>query len=242
MKIKILLSLALSFCILAWMLPFSAQASCYYDGDQPVYSEDQSCKKTMLPTDIIPEDPFADYVPDSMDFLCAQMITRSISIKVAVTEPCDQGWRTLYPDGWMWQAHRAVVNADEILESKFGIQYYSVAQKIWNSSGTTSDQLVNEAKNEWGLTNGAKLMVAFTTKNDGGIMGQVSAIGAPYVIILDHGYEYNRETVQHETGHCYGITHCGTSTDCVMRAAGMGYINRLCTRCESLWEKNKNKY
>ena len=102
--------------------------------------------------------------------------------------------------------------------------------------------MVAEAKDEWGLTDGATLMIAFTGKNDGNTMGIVYDIGVPYVLILDHQYEDNRETVQHEVGHAYGLRHRNGDNNCVMTDIGMGHIDTICSTHEQQWENNKNKY
>lgn len=202
--------------------------------------KDTACK-TKLDTDIAIEDPLKDFVPESMDFLAEQMVTRSVTYKVAVTEPCDQYWQATYPNNWMWQAHRCVVNADTMLTNKYGIQYYSVSQKYWTSNNTTDEALVAEARREWGLRDGADLMVAFTGRDGGNTMGIVDAIGEPYALIFDNGYEYNRETVQHETGHCYGLRHC-SGDNCVMTAYGMGHIDTICADHNTKWSAAKGKY
>ena len=92
-------------------------------------------------------DPLRDFVPPNIDFMCEPLVTRSTTISVPVTEPCDQEWRATYPDNWMWQANRAIRDAAAPLKD-FGIQYYSVSQKYWDSSSTTSSALVQEAKDE----------------------------------------------------------------------------------------------
>ncbi len=187
-------------------------------------------------------DPLRNFVPPDVNFMCEPLITRSITISVPVTEPCDQVWRETYPDNWMWQANRAVYNAAEPL-SRFGIQYYSVSQKYWDSSSITSSGLVSEAKREWGLRDNASLMVAFTGKTYDGVMGQVLDIGEPYIIVFDYGFEENKMTVLHETGHSYGLKHCAYGTDCAMsEAAPLSTFESLCSDHVSDWEDAKNIY
>lgn len=200
--------------------------------------------KERLSDDKIIEDPLHDYVPtkEELSLLNKPYLSRSTSIYVAISSPCDQVWRGIYPDNWMWQANRAIVNADQMLNYKFGIELYSVAQKYWNSSSTTPKDLVFEAKNEWGLTDGADIMIAFTGKKYGTTMGRVSEIGQPYIIILDHQFEYNRETVQHEVGHSYGLKHFDYDYGCVMISTGMGHIDTLCPAHEQEWNSKRYKY
>lgn len=233
---KKMLSLLLAFSIATSLgsIGAFAETSGNIDGST-------QCTKMKLPTDVPIEDPLKDFVPPSMDFLAEQMVTRSITRQVAVTEPCDKAWQDAYPSNWMWQAHRCVVNADEMLETRFGVQYYSVSQKYWTSNNTTPEALVDEARDEWGLRDGAKLMVAFTGRDGGNTMGIVTDIGDPYALIFNKGYEYNRETVQHETGHCYGLEHC-FGDNCVMTAYGMGHINTLCSDHADEWYDARNNY
>lgn len=205
------------------------------------------CAKPKLATEIPPEDPLKDFVPPSMDFLAEQMVTRSITRQVAVTEPCDKAWRDIYPSNWMWQAHRCVVNADVMLENRYGIQYYSVSQKYWTSNHTNDGDLLDEVIDEWGLRDGAGLMVAFSGIQGTGVYG-VSYTDTPYCLIFDSGYEYNRETVQHETGHCYGLLHCqdecesSCTANCVMTESGMGYIDKICSEHNMTWNNARTKY
>jgi len=201
------------------------------------------CGKQAEPGHVREVDVLENYIPNDINDLCNVKVTRSASISVPVTEPCDQSWRSKYPSNWMWQANRAVTRADDELTSRYGIYYYSVAQKEWTSNNTTTSALVQEAKNEFGLTNGAKLMIAFTgrTMSDG-TMGEVLSIGGPYAVIVDSGYADNSETVQHETGHCYGLRHISGDNSCVMTAAGMGHIGQICTTHNNQWNSNKNKY
>lgn len=205
------------------------------------------CGKMKLATDVPPEDPLKDFVPPSMDFLAEQMVTRSVTRQVAVTEPCDKAWRDTYPSNWMWQAHRCVTNADTMLSSKYGIQYYSVSQKYWTSNHTDYVDLLDEVIDEWGLRDEAKLMVAFSGRDNPDVYG-VAYLNTPHCLIFDNGYEYNRETVQHETGHCYGLDHCqeecssSCTANCVMTESGMGYIDKICSEHNTKWNNAKNKY
>lgn len=189
---------------------------------------------------IVDEDPLRDFVPMDVNFMCEPFVTRSTTIYVPVTEPCDQFWRDTYPDNWMWQASRAVSHASEPL-SDFGIQYYSVSQKYWDSSSTTSSDLVEEAKDEWGLRDGASLMIAFTGRTCGGVMGKTLDFGEPYIIVVDYGYEENKMTVLHETGHAYGMHHCARGTNCFMaEAAPLSTFEQMCSVHEEAWEAVKD--
>lgn len=112
---------------------------------------ENTCKKQAEEGHIAEVDVLEDYIPKAINDMCNVAVTRSATISVPVTSPCDQKWRKKYPDNWMWQANRAVTRADDELTSRYGIYYYSVSQKIWNSSSTDSTALVKEAKKEWGL-------------------------------------------------------------------------------------------
>ena len=105
------------------------------------------------PDNFIPvEDPLRDFVPPNMDFLTQQTVTRSATKVLYVNEPCDQSWQNKYPNNWMWQAHRVVIESDHILEDRIGVQFFSKSQKYWNrSSSSASDQLAEVTK-EWGLS------------------------------------------------------------------------------------------
>lgn len=186
-------------------------------------------------------DILENYIPQDINDLCNVNITRSASIAVPVTSPCDQKWRNKFPNNWMWQANRAITRADDELTDRYGIYYYSVAQKEWNSSSTTPLTLVKEAKNEWGLTNGAKLMIAFSGRNLS-YTGDIIENGKPYAIIINKGYITNAESVQHETGHCYGLGHRQNDNNCVMAESGTGNIDKICTTHNNKWNNNKNKY
>lgn len=187
-------------------------------------------------------DPFKHFIPPHINYMCEPLVTRSITVSVPVTEPCDQYWRKTYPDNWMWQANRAVTAADDPLE-QFGVQFYSVAQKYWTSDNTSSSALVAEARDEWGLTDGASLMIAFSGRSAGGIMGQVTDIGAPYMIVYDYGHDENKMTVLHEISHSYNMRHCALGTNCwVAEAAPLSTFGKLCPTHKTQWQKNCDMY
>lgn len=71
---------------------------------------------------------------------------------------------------------------------------------------------------------------------------EVLEIGKPYAIIINNGYTDNAETIQHETGHCYGLKHIKNDNKCVMTAVGMGHIGQICSTHNSQWKSKKSKY
>lgn len=171
-------------------------------------------------------------------------ITVYSTIIVNVSSPCDEEWRAKYPDTWMYEANRAIEDADELMRNEFNIDLRSVSQKYWDSNDNASiyeADLLHEAWNEWG-TSGADLMIAFTgqTSNWGG-WGYVLGSGS---LIYDQGYEANACVVRHETGHNYGCDdHYDDATpypyDCVMNDSYNQYDD-LCSTCYSTWYANRN--
>lgn len=179
-------------------------------------------------------------------------VRRTIYV-VYVTSPCDDEWRSKY-SSYMYEAGRTVERADDELYNKFGIDLYSVAQFPWDSSNTTSSNLLWEARSEHGLTyNGnltAEMMIAFSgvsPSDDSNITG-VGYMNQPYLIVFDNGYSMNAETTQHECGHTYGLAHCEDEGSgygdkgCVMTAVGFGHIGTFCTGHENEWSSSSNKY
>ncbi|WDV45637.1 M12 family metallo-peptidase [Clostridiaceae bacterium M8S5] len=170
------------------------------------------------------------------------------SITVKVTTPCDDEWRSKY-SSWKNEAYKSVERADDELLSKFGIDFTVTSQPAWSSSQTTAIGLLDEAYDEHG-TGGADLMIAFSGRkpSDASVAG-MGYLGEPGCIIFDNGYNINAETVQHEVGHNYGLSHCQDESDpsydgsnCVMTATGFGYIGKFCTGHYNQWYSNKSKY
>lgn len=191
----------------------------------------------------------ADMEISDIDFITGdyEMVTASSVRSVPVTEPCDQTWRAKYPDSWMWEANRTIKAADDMLTNKYGIQFYSVSQKYWTNNATTPEAMVRDAHRQWGLRDGAKLMIAFTNKTlvsgSSVIFGLVENIGQPYLLVTCYGYNENKMTVRHEVGHCYGLYHCARGTNCVMaEAAPIGTYDSICSRHNSAWHSAKTKY
>lgn len=200
------------------------------------------------------EDVEAQYVLSGIeisdiDFITGdhEMVTAASVRSVPVTEPCDQTWRAKYPDTWMWEANRTIQAADDMLTNKYGIRFYSVSQKYWTNNATTPEAMVRDAHSQWGLRDGAKLMIAFTNKalvsNSSTIFGLVEDIGKPYLLVTCYGYNENRMTVRHEVGHCYGLYHCKRGNNCVMaEAAPIGTYDSICSTHNSAWSSAKTKY
>jgi hypothetical protein len=164
------------------------------------------------------------------------------TVVVGVVSPCDQNWRTRYSD-WQYEANRAVERADDSLHTNFGIDYQSVAQREWNSGTLTSTyDLVRDARSQYGLSNNADIMVAFSGKDGGGTAGEVYAIGDPHSVIMDLGYTYNAETVQHETGHSYTLRHIAGDNNCVMTTSGFGHIDTFCSTHFTQWNDESSRF
>lgn len=131
-----------------------------------------------------------------------ELITVYSSIIVTVHSPCDQEWRELYPDTWMFEANRAIEEADALMYDKFSIDLRSEKQTAWtgNTYSGNGDTLLDEAWAEEGL-NGCNLMIAFTGKNfPYGGWGYVGGAGC---LVIDQGYPANASVARHEVGHNY---------------------------------------
>lgn len=147
----------------------------------------------------------------------------------------------------MWEANRTIQAADDMLTDRYGIRFYSVSQKYWTNNATTPESMVRDAHSQWGLRDGAKLMIAFTDKalvsGYYSIFGLVENIGQPYLLVTCYGYEENKMTVRHEVGHCYGLQHCKNGTNCVMaEAAPISTYDSICSTHNTGWNSAKTKY
>jgi len=178
------------------------------------------------------------------------------NIRVNVTSPCDQIFRSDYPTTYAYEANNAIENADEYLLNNFGIDYRSVAQPLWTSP-TSNDAatVLADAISDHGLTyNGsltADIMVAFSGKTaNNGVVGRVNQIGDNYAIVFDRNYNANSYNVQHETGHLYQLRHHDDTNAglnfpanpvCVMnQGLNMSNFDNLCTPHKNQWDTNKN--
>ena len=175
---------------------------------------------------------------------------RAATITVKVTSPCDVEFRNNYSD-WAYQANRALERADDGLYALYGIDYQSVAQIYWTSSGSTMEELLDDAKTKHGLnyegSKTADLMAAFTGKTvESGVLG-VAYTSIPYALIKDGGYDQNAACAQHETSHTYGCSHQGSQwdndTSCIMyRYLRTNNIDKFCTSHDSVMDSNKDRY
>lgn len=170
--------------------------------------------------------------------------SRAATITVYVTSPCDQSFRSRYND-YAYQANRVVERTDDYLSQKFGIDFQSVAQPNWTSSGSSAGDVLDSAKNSCGLTyNGNKqadIMMAFTGTKFNTTTG-IAYLGLPYACMFDSGYDQNAKSCQHEFGHTYGLGHHTGTDSCVMKQGGPEYIDNLCSTHLNEWNNAKNKY
>lgn len=176
--------------------------------------------------------------------------SRAATITVKVTSPCDAEFRSNYSD-WAYQANRALERADDGLYTLYGIDYQSVAQVYWTSSGSTMEELLINARTSHGLNyegnKTADLMAAFTGKTvESNVLG-IAYTSIPYALIKDGGYDQNAACTQHETSHTYGCSHEGSQwdndTSCIMyRYLRTSNIDNFCTSHDSVMDSNKERY
>lgn len=170
--------------------------------------------------------------------------SRAATIAVNITSPCDQSFRSRYSN-YAYEANRVVERADDYLSQQFGIDFRSVAQPVWTSSGSSAEAILDSAKDKFGLTyNGTKsadIMMAFSGTKFGTTTG-IAYVGAPYGCMFDSGYDQNAKSCQHEFGHTYGLRHHTGSDSCVMKQGGPEYIDHLCSTHKNQWNNAKNKY
>lgn len=233
-------------CLVALLSTVAFAGDAVIGHSTTISTDDGIISIDYAPDDFVPvEDPLRDFVPPSMDFLTRQTVTRSATKVVYVNEPCDQSWQNKYPNNWMWQAHRVVIESDHILEDKIGVQFYSKSQKYWNRSSTNAVDQLDEVKREWGLS-GADMMIAFSAYRSGNTMG-LAYTGTPYAIIFDYGYDANWGVGQHEVGHTYGLYDrckrngdacCGSNT-CIMNG---GHKDKICSYCLGVLKSHKDWY
>lgn len=169
-----------------------------------------------------------------------ELITVYSSIIVTVHSPCDQEWRELYPDTWMFEANRAIEEADALMYDKFSIDLRSEKQTAWtgNTYSGNGDTLLDEAWAEEGL-NGCNLMIAFTGKNfPYGGWGYVGGAGC---LVIDQGYPANASVARHEVGHNYGCPDQYNDPNppvCFMNDC-YNQFNDICSTCYSTWYGNR---
>lgn len=234
------------------LLTFSANpvfAGSHQDGHSHDLHEhefnDVTAVKQKVPGEVVP------YVGEAI-FEHEMPALRLADVIVEVTSPIDAQWRNTYTD-YYFEANRAVERADDALIEEFGINFLSVAQPHWTSTSGNSSTILNNARNNHGLTydgnKTADVMIAFSGRapSDSTTAGRAT-INNAYSVIFDNGYDTNAETTQHEAGHMYGLRHdedmTGSEydgTDCVMTAVGFGFIDRFCDGHHRDWSAASRK-
>lgn len=191
--------------------------------------------------------PLAPFMNSSLDALVEPNIevpsARAAYIQVKVCSPCDDQWRSIYPDTWMSEANKAVELADDQISKWFNIDYQSVAQSTWMSPDGTSSSILSSATNQ-GLKSGAQIMIAFSGRAPGA--GGIAYLNSRYCVVFNQGTTNNGYVARHETGHLYGCpdeynTATGqyTSKKCLMNNC-YTYNDTICDSCYSIWDGNKN--
>lgn len=166
-------------------------------------------------------------------------ISAYAGVTINIISPCDEEWRNRYSNSWMWEVNQAVEGADDYLTSQFGINYLCVAQNYWTSpNGYNYSQLLNDAISKLGLGSNGEIMIAFSAQTN--VVGGVGKTSQPYCLVFDQGRNANIHVTQHETGHCYGLSHCPENTACLM-SIGNNYrfSNQLCSSHHSQWSANR---
>lgn len=193
--------------------------------------------------------PLAPFSNSSLDALVVPNIevpsARAAYIQVKVSSPCDAQWRSIYPNSWMVEANNAVELADDQIFQWFNIDFQSVAQNTWTSPNGSPGTILESARDDVGLKNGAQIMIACSGRSLG--VGGVSRIGTRYCVIFNQGTTNNGYATRHEVGHLYGcpdeyntITGQYTSKKCLMNNC-YTYNDTICDDCYSIWDENKNK-
>ena len=170
---------------------------------------------------------------------------RTAYIQVKVSSPCDATWRSTYPQTWMAEANDAVEISDAETYRWFGIDFLSVAQEVWTAPNSNDlATILNSARDDVGLTNGAQIMIAFSGKSPGA--GGAAYRNTRYCVIFDQETTNNGYAARHEVGHLYGCpdeydTTTGQFTDwpCLMNNC-YEYNDTICADCFSIWDGNKN--
>ncbi len=203
----------------------------------PVYAAQDTEQTDRCLTPLLENPPTQEEMDlyDAMSDLNAQygvMPAAEGGHTVNVTTPVDAQFRNKY-SSWAWEVLRAVDDADDYLGQEFNINYNIVSNKYWDSASNDIDALLDEAIAEWGLRDNASLMIAFTGRTTG--YGGAAYRNSKYAIVADQGRAANTLNVQHETGHCYGLTHCSHSTCVMYYRAPAENVNNLHTTCHTAW-------
>lgn len=212
----------------------------------PFTETSNSIDKKIFSTPLAPTDFYADPLVQLMYGEGEkEQVSVFASIIVNVNSPCDQRWRSKYPNSWMYEADRAVEDADEIYYKYYYIDFRSVSQQAWNSTAAVGDgnPLLYEAKNNYGL-NGADIMIAFSGAYSG--YGGWGERNGSYCIVFDYGYQANASVTRHETGHLYGCKDHYNDIPSYPYACFMNDLytqyNNICRNCDAIIAQNRYKF
>lgn len=185
-------------------------------------------------------------LPRTVRYENSMISNRAATIRVNIQTPLETSWRNTYSD-YYYQANAIVETIDDKLYDRFDIDFYTISQPSWDVGSVALPSVaMNILINTQGKGN-ADIMLAFAgpifdTASSAGY-GMTSAIGEPYCIVFDHGFDQNCKSALHEVGHAYGLDHCEST--CVMKQGAdtnKQLFNAICNDHKTKWEKAKNKY
>ena len=171
------------------------------------------------------------------------VVGRAASIRVDIQSPLEQSWINSHSNDYYYQANRVVERIDDYLYSKFGIDFYSVSHPHWSTTSSSDVGILSDVTNRFGTGN-ADLMIAFAGSLVSGTFG-IAYVGHPYALVFDHAYTQNCKTAQHEVGHTYGLLHCSSLKNCVMKQGAdlsWSLFEHLCPYHEKQWNDAKTNY
>lgn len=164
-------------------------------------------------------------------------------VVVNVKPKVDAAYKKLHTD-WKARAKKLTKKGTKDLYDEFNI-YFKVgtAGSCTTINSTNAEKIYIDFANNNTVSGSTDMIVGISgrkPKNTAGIsyLGKVS--GGPRVLIFATTYKSEAETVQHEIGHTYDLEHC--NSNCVMTAAGFGYLNKYCAKHRKEWNKNRKYY
>lgn len=126
---------------------------------------------------------------------------------------------------------------------------FNICFKAKNAVSFTSKKSSDEEKIYMDFTKKNKvsgnidMIIGLSGRDPKGVAG-ISYVGkvkgGPKVLVFASTYNSEAETIQHEIGHTYDLSHC--KNKCVMKSSGFGYLNKFCSGHKKKWKSNRKYY